>query len=183
MGIAAIQLVREAGALAFVTVGSEDKLRLLIDRIGAVGGANRHDGPWLETLRAAPSLAGAVDVVLDPVASSYAEQNLEALAVDGRWVLYSLLSGPGLPEAVGKGFLGALARKRISLLATTLRARPLAYKAALVDGFARDVLPKLASGRLEHIIDRTFPGLAHAQAAHDYMETNANAGKIVLRVK
>jgi len=183
VGVAAIQLVRQIkGAKAFVTVGSADKLQLCVARLGAVGGAMRHEGAWIEKLKAEPSLQGAVDVVLDPVASNYAEQNLEALAVDGRWVLYSLLSGPSLPEAASKAFLGSMAKKRLSLLATTLRARPLAYKEALVDGFARDVLPKLADGRIEHIIDRTFVGLEQAQAAHEYMETNANLGKIALTV-
>ena len=74
------------GAKAFVTVGSADKLQLCVARLGAVGGAMRHEGAWIEKLKAEPSLQGAVDVVLDPVASNYAEQNLEALAVDGRWV-------------------------------------------------------------------------------------------------
>ncbi|KOO29598.1 quinone oxidoreductase pig3 [Chrysochromulina tobinii] len=75
-----------------------------------------------------------------------------------------------------------MARKRLSLLATTLRTRPLAFKEALVERFAREVLPKLATGRLEHIIDRVFVGLEQAQAAHEYMESNANVGKIVLKL-
>ena len=57
-----------------------------------------------------------------------------------------------------------------------------AFKEALVERFAREVLPKLATGRLEHIIDRVFVGLEQAQAAHEYMESNANVGKIVLKL-
>jgi NADPH:quinone reductase-like Zn-dependent oxidoreductase len=91
--------------------------------LGAADGAVRHDGAWIEKLQASPLFNGSVHVVLDPVASSYAEQNLAALAIDGRWVLYSALSGPGLPEAVGKTYFGSMARKRLSLLATTLRTR------------------------------------------------------------
>ena len=186
VGVAAIQLVKAAGAEAFVTVGTDEKLRLCVDKLGAASGAVRHAGPWLPKLQEWLSGSGGaagVQVILDPVASAYAEQNLEALAVDGRWVLYSLLSGPSLPEATSKAFLGSMAKKRLSLLATTLRARPIAYKKALCDAFSRDVLPALAAARLEHLVDRTFAGLEHAQAAHDLMETNANIGKIVLTVR
>ena len=182
VGVAAIQLTKDAGAISFVTVGSKEKLQACVDRLGAADGAVRHDGAWIEKLKASSLFNGSVHVVLDPVASSYAEQNLAALAIDGRWVLYSALSGPGLPEAVGKTFFGSMARKRLSLIATTLRTRPLAFKEALVERFAREVLPKLATGRLEHIIDRVFVGLEQAQAAHEYMESNANLGKIVLKL-
>lgn len=190
VGVAAIQLVKAAGAHAFVTVGSSEKLKLCVERLGAAAGALRHDGPWIDKLKAldGPPFQRAVDLVLDPVASSYAEQNVEALAIDGRWVLYSTLSGPSLPPDFGKTFLGALAKKRLSLLATTLRARPIPYKADLVRRFSRDVLPKLSLGgkgdadQFVHIIDKTFVGLESAQAAHEYMETNANLGKIVLTV-
>ena len=65
-------------------MGSAEKLALAT-RLGAACGAIRHDGPWLETMRAlAPR---GVDLILDCVAGSYAEENLEALALDGRWVL------------------------------------------------------------------------------------------------
>ena len=46
----------------------------------------RHDGPWLSKLKAFTPMGGAVDLVLDPVASAYAEQNIDALSIDGRWV-------------------------------------------------------------------------------------------------
>jgi hypothetical protein len=93
-----------------------------------------------------------------------AAQNLDILGVDGRWVLYSLLSGPALPDEQAKAFFGSMAKKRISLLATTLRTRPRPYKSTLVHRFARDVLPKLASGQMVHLIDTTFRGLEHAQS-------------------
>ena len=76
---------------------------------GEVGGAVRHNGPWLEQLKAFAPMASGVDVVLDPVASGYAESNLDALRMDGRWVLYSLMSGASLPDPVAKSFLGSLA--------------------------------------------------------------------------
>lgn len=179
VGVAAIQLAREAGATVLVTVGSQEKLELC-KRLGALGGAVRHDGPWLETVRKlAP--AGKVDVVLDCVAGAYAEQNVEALGVDGRWVLYSALSGPALPESLAPTFLAQLMRKRILLLPTTLRTRSVAFKRELVSQFVARSLPLVSSGRLEHVVDRQF-ALGEAQAAHEYMESNANSGKVVLVV-
>ena len=75
-----------------------------------------------------------------------------------------------------------LAKKRVSLLATTLRTRPRPFKRALVDRFAREALPLLASGALQHLVHREFRGLEAAQEAHDLMESNVNSGKIVMWV-
>ena len=108
------------------------------------------------------------------------------LGVDGRWVLYALLSGAAVPEELGKTFFAQLAKKRISLLATTLRTRPRPFKKQLVERFSKEVLPRLggtgvgSAAAFEHVIDRTFHSLAEAQEAHDYMESNGNEGKIVL---
>lgn len=181
VGLAAIQIVVALGAIPVVTVGSKDKLDVCVE-YGAAGGAIRHDGDWI-TKVAALSPTKCFQVVLDPVAGAYAAQNLEALAVDGRWVLYSSLSGSAMGDELSKTFLKALMVKRISLLATTLRARPLEYKADLVRRFARDVLPQLGRPNgMRLAIDWHIQGLERAQAAHDYMESNANIGKIVLGV-
>ena len=183
VGIAIVQLLVAAGATALVTVGTREKLDMLTSQLGASGGAIRHDGPWLETIKSQlPHGKTGVDVVLDPVASAYAQSNLDILAVDGRWVLYSLMSGPGIAEATAKSFLGQMQKKRLSLQATTLRTRPRAFKQMLVARFAREVLPMLASGRFVHVIDKEFEGLQHAQAAHAHMESNTGSGKIVLMV-
>lgn len=182
VGLAAIQIVAGVlGATPVVTVGSKQKLELCVAH-GAVGGAVRTDGEWAaKVIELSPT--GSFSVVLDPVAGAYAAQNLQVLGVDGRWVLYSSLSGPAMGEELSKTFLKELMLKRISLLATTLRARPLAYKAELVRRFAREVLPRLGRpGGLQLTIDRQVAGLHSAQAAHDYMESNANMGKIVLDV-
>ena len=183
VGLAVVQLVVAAGATALVTVGSRDKLDMLTSELGAAGGAIRHDGPWLETIqKLLPPGKTGVDVVLDPVASGYVESNLAILAVDGRWVLYSLMTGPSIAEGPAKSFLASLAKKRLSLLATTLRTRPKAFKRMLVSRFEREVLPKIADGRFRHVIDKEYDGLRHAQAAHKHMESNAGSGKIVLAV-
>ena len=143
VGLAAVQLAKAAGALPLVTAGSTDKIEAAV-RLGALGGAQRHEGPWAEKISALTKGAG-VSLVLDCVGSPYWEQNTEVLTTDGRWVLYGLLGGP----AVEGPLLGKLLRKRIQLLATTLRARSVEYKRELVRRFTAEALPKLADGTFE----------------------------------
>ena len=90
---------------------------------------------------------------------------LQSLAVDGRWVLYSLLGGPALPPTLAPTFMSQLLRKRVQLIATTLRTRSTPFKRALVQDFAARALPRLG-GDLAIVIDREFDGLEQAQAAH-----------------
>jgi tumor protein p53-inducible protein 3 len=77
--------------------------------------------------------------------------------------------------------IGALQAKRARIIGTMLRPLPLAEKIALVDQFKGFALPRFADGRLKSIVDRVYT-LAEAPDAHRYMQSNANVGKIVLRV-
>ena len=62
------------------------------------------------------------NVILDCVGSSFWEQNIKSIAVDGRWILYGLLGG----NNVSGNLLGPVLKKRVSLIGTTLKSRPLA---------------------------------------------------------
>ena len=188
VGIAATQLAVAAGATVVTTASSEEKLAA-VAKLGAAGGvATPRDPatglllePWLpKALALLPDGKTGFDVVLCCVGGAYAEQNVTALATDGRYVLYSLLTGPNMGDVAGT-FLSKIMAKRGSLLATTLRGRPVEYKAELVRRFgASGALEKLASGEYTIVIDKEFSGLGALQAAHDHMESNANIGKIVL---
>lgn len=175
VGTAAIQLARESGARVIVTAGSERKLSVCRD-LGADVAINYKDGPFAPHIRDATDTQG-VDLILDFVGAAYWEQNLSALALDGRLVLISLLGG----AMVAQVNLGKLLRKRIQLTATTLRARSVEYKTRLTRDFIDFALPRFADGRLKPMIDRTFPWEQVAEA-HQYMEANKNIGKIVLCV-
>ena len=94
---------------------------------------------------------------------------------------------------LSRALLPTLMKKRAQLTATTLRGRPAPYKAALVARFEQEALPLLADDdggdaaadgapRLRVVVDRAFAGLAALQDAHEYMESNANAGKIVIEL-
>lgn len=67
------------------------------------------------------------------------------------------------------------------LEATTLRARPLEYKAALTEAMWAHAGPKFGEGAYRVIVDRAFP-LEDAQAAHEYVEGNQSMGKVLIRV-
>lgn len=175
VGTAAIQLAREIGARIVVTAGSERKLRVCRD-LGADVAINYKDGPFAPRVRDATDAQG-VDLILDFVGAAYWEQNLSALALDGRMVLIALLGG----ATVAQANLAKLLRKRVQLTATTLRTRSVEYKARLTRDFADFALPRFADGRLKPVIDQIFSWQEVAEA-HQYMEANKNIGKIVLCV-
>eukprot|EP01064_Diplonema_japonicum_P026668 TRINITY_DN38180_c0_g1_i1.p1 TRINITY_DN38180_c0_g1~~TRINITY_DN38180_c0_g1_i1.p1 ORF type:complete len:329 (+),score=93.15 TRINITY_DN38180_c0_g1_i1:55-1041(+) len=177
VGTAATQLAVSAGAKVVATASSKEKLDTSLS-LGASLGLNYKESAWDEQLKA--SDIGAADLVLDPVGGSYSAANINALDVDGRWVLYGLMGGPTPtpPDA----FLALLLRKRLNLTATTLRSRSLSYRRSLVSDFISSSLPKLADGSFKPVFDKRTFTLEEAQAAHEYMETNANIGKIILKV-
>ncbi len=117
-----------------------------------------------------------VDLILDMVGASYLARNMEAVAVEGRLVVISLIGG-----ARAEINLGTLMSKRLTVTGSTLRVRTVAQKAAVAVGLRRHVWPLLSAGRVRPVIHATFP-LAQASEAHRLMETSQHIGKIVLTV-
>ena len=118
-----------------------------------------------------------VDLVLDPVGKSHALANADVLALDGRWVVFGLLSGgkvDGFP-------LDLVMRKRLSITGTTLRNRSPEYKAALVQAFVGDCYEPLKRGDVKMVIDQTFQ-MEQIQEAHAHMEADQTMGKVVVTV-
>jgi NADPH:quinone reductase-like Zn-dependent oxidoreductase len=173
VGTAAIQLVRDAGAQALVTAGSDAKLEACL-ALGAAAAFNYRTGSFSSGVLEATEGRG-VDLVLDVVGAPYWEQNVDCLAPDGRIVLVATMGGR-LVEGLD---LSVLMRKRAWVTGTTLRARGAAYKARLTREFALHALSRFAAGRLRPIVDRVFDWKDVADA-HRYMEENRNVGKIVL---
>ena len=77
--------------------------------------------------------------------------------------------------------LGLLLVKRLSVLGSTLRARPAGEKAAIVSGFLAQFGKALDAGALDPVVDRVLP-LEQAGEAHRAMKASEHFGKIVLRV-
>ena len=172
VGTAAIQLARAAGARVFATAGAENKLALCRE-LGAELAINYKTEQFAERVMAATGGAGA-NVVLDFVGAPYWAGNMAALALGGRLMLIGFLGG-----SQGQLDLGALMGKSLTVASTTLRRTPLAQKVALTEAFSAFALDRFVSGELRPVIDRSFP-MAQAGDAHRYVESNANAGKVVL---
>ena len=169
IGSFAIQLCKALGAEVAVTAGSEEKLDYCRE-LGADIGINYRTQDFAEELK------GWADIILDVVGGAYLEQNIKSLAVDGRLVVIALQGGPK-----GTLSLGRMMPRRQSVHATTLRARPRPMKARIVADTVEHVWPLIESGKIAPNVTKTFP-LAQASAAHEYLDSGAHTGKVVLTV-
>ena len=172
VGTAALQMAHHAGAKVFGTAGSGDKLAKAAE-LGLDVGINYNEQDFAQVVKDQTNGAG-VNVILDVIGQPYWDRNLEALSLWGRMVLVGLMGG-GKAEVN----LGALMPKRLRVHGTTLRTRTLEEKISVTQQFKKHVLPLIADGRIRPVVDRTFP-LESVIEAHEYMESNANFGKIVL---
>jgi putative PIG3 family NAD(P)H quinone oxidoreductase len=172
VGTAAVQLARAIGARAVGTARTAEKL----ERARALG---MHDGIVVEGgafAREVARVCGAPDVVLELVGGKYVEEDLACIAPRGRIVLVGLMAGTRADVD-----LAAVLRKRVTIVGTVLRSRPIEEKIAAAQSFARHVVPLLASGAVKPIVDRVLP-LARAAEAHEVMAKSDTFGKIVLEV-
>ncbi|SES26313.1 putative NAD(P)H quinone oxidoreductase, PIG3 family [Pedococcus cremeus] len=172
IGTMAIQLAREVGAHVAVTAGSAEKLEACKD-LGAEVLVNYREQDFVEEVRAATGGAGA-DVILDNMGAKYLARNVDALATNGRLVVIGLQGG-----TKAEIDLNALLRKRAAVIATSLRARPLAEKATIVAAVREHVWPLVEAGRVRPVVHSRHP-LADAPAAHREMEESGHIGKILL---
>jgi len=174
IGVAAIQLARAMGHTVFATAGSDDK-RIACEQLGATRGINYRTEDFAAVIKEATDGRG-VDVILDMVAGSYVAREIACLADDGRIVIIATLGGSKSEVDVG-----AVLRRRLTITGSTLRPRPVAFKAAIAQRLRSVVWPLFEAGRLRPMLFRTF-ALAQAGEAHALMETSQHVGKIVLEV-
>ncbi len=172
IGTMAIQLARHVGARVAVTAGSGPKLARCA-QLGAQILVNYREQDFVTELRSATAGAGA-DVILDNMGAAYLSRNLEALAVNGRLVVIGLQGGRS-----AEFDLAALMAKRAAVLATSLRARPAAEKAAIVAAVREHVWPLLGSGAVRPVVHAVLP-LDEAAQAHRILEASQHVGKVLL---
>ncbi len=175
IGTMAIKLGKLFGLDVIVTCGSDAKCAAAMG-IGADHAINYRAEDFVQRVKAITGGAG-VNVCLDMVAGSYTQRNLDCLAEDGRLVTIAVLGGAKAEIDMAK-----LIVRRQTITGSTLRARPNAFKALLVDEISQTVWPFVEEGRLRPEMDRIFP-LAEAAAAHARMEAGEHVGKIVLEVR
>lgn len=172
IGTAAIRLVAESGGRTVVTAGSDAKCERCRE-LGADVAVNYRTGDFVAAAREATAGEG-VDVVLDPIGAPYLAKNLKALRTGGRLVLIGLMGG-----AKAEIHLGALLTRRLHVIGSTLRTRPVEEKAALIRAFEARFGEALAAGRIRPVIDRVWP-MERAGDAHRAMKASEHFGKIVL---
>jgi len=112
--------------------------------------------------------------VLDIIGGEYVQKNLDVLAMDGRLVQIGVQGG-----ARADVNLATIMQRRLTVTGSTLRARPVADKAAIASAVREHVWPLLEARTVAPIIHATFP-LRDAADAHRLMESSAHIGKIVL---
>lgn len=174
VGTAAIQLAKVSGARVFVTAGSADKLARCRE-LGAKLAINYKEQDFVGAAQAATGGDG-VDLIIDPVGGDYLDRNVRTLRPFGRLVNIGLLGG-----IRGEMNMALLLRKRLRIVGSTLRGRPLAEKIAITQQFSERFWPLLRSGELQPIIDATFP-IEQAQEAHAHVAQDKNIGKVILRL-
>jgi putative PIG3 family NAD(P)H quinone oxidoreductase len=172
IGTMAIQLARAVGAHVAVTAGTPEKLDFCRE-LGAEILVNYREQDFVEQLRAGNSNHGA-DVILDNIGAQYLSRNVDALAINGRLVTIGLQGGRRAELDLGR-----LLSKRGAVIATTLRARPAAEKAAIVAAVREHVWPLIESGEVRPVIHSRHP-LEQAADAHREMEASTHMGKILL---
>ena len=172
VGTAALQIARVAGATVVGTARSTEKLERA-KQLGLDFGIDAARGEWASLVEAAIGVE-RVHAVLDLVGGNYLDENLRVLALRGRIVVVGLTAGASAPFN-----MGTLLRKRLTVVGTTLRARPLEEKIALARELSERIIPLFDTGRLKPIVDRVFP-FSEIRAAHELMHSNKTFGKIVL---
>ncbi len=175
IGVTAIQMAKAMGAQVIVTAGSDDKCAACL-ALGADHAINYKTHDFVVEAKRLTDGKG-VDVVLDMVAGDYVAREVECLAEDGRLVIIAVQGG------VKSGFnAGLVLRRRLTLTGSTLRPRPVAFKAAIANSLRQHVWPLIEAGRIKPVIHSTFDAssLEGAEQAHRLMESNQHIGKIVL---
>jgi NADPH:quinone reductase len=172
IGVTAVQLAKAWGAKVIVTAGSDEKCAACL-ALGADHAINYRSQDFAAEVLRITDKRG-VDVVLDMVAGDYVAREVECLAADGRIAIIAVQGGTKSALDVG-----ALLRKRLAIVGSTLRPRSVAYKAVLARALRDRVWPLIEAGRIRPVIHKVFPA-SEAASAHALMESSTHVGKIVL---
>ncbi len=172
IGVTAIQLGKAFGATVIATAGSDDKRSRCL-QLGADHAINYRTEDFVERVQAFTAGRGA-DVVLDMVAGPYIAREIACTADDGRIVLIAVQGG-----VKAEIDAGAVLRRRLVITGSTLRPRPVAFKATIAAALRQHVWPLLEAGRARPVIQQVWPA-AQAADAHAAMEAGHHVGKLML---
>jgi NADPH:quinone reductase len=173
IGVTAIQMAKAMGAATVLaTAGSDDKCKACVE-LGADHAINYKTQDFAEEAKKLTGGKG-VDVILDMVAGAYVDREVKCVNEDGRIVIIAVQGG-----TKSEFNAGLVLRRRITITGSTLRPRPVAFKAAIAAALKKNVWPLIEAGKIKPVIHSTFAA-AEASRAHALMESNQHVGKIVL---
>ena len=175
IGVTAIQMAKALGATVIATAGSDEKCAACLN-LGADHAIIYKTHDFAVEVKRITNGAG-VNVFLDMVAGSYIAKEVECMAEDGRLVIIAVQGG------VKSEFnAGMVLRKRLTITGSTLRPRPIAFKAAIAQALLKTVWPLLENGAIKPVIHTVFSTSQAnaAEQAHGLMESNQHVGKLVL---
>ena len=175
VGVAALQMGKALGARVIGTSGSADKLARL-EKAGLDVGIRTRAADFHDAVMKATDGKG-VNLIVNNVGGSVFPECIRSLAFEGR-----LATVGHLDHVFGATLdLELLHRNRLTVFGVSNRFRVAAQRAETVRGFVRDVLPYFEDGRIRPLVDKTF-GFDELAAAITFMESDAQVGKLVLRV-
>jgi len=164
VGSAAIQIAKFLGTRVIATAGTDEKLAKAHE-LGADEVINHKSQKIREEVRRITNKRG-VDLVFEHVGTATWDDSLASLAPSGRLITCGATTGYD-----AKVDLRFLFTRQLSLLGSYMGTK----------NDLRTVMKLVAAGRLKPVVDRVFP-LAEAAAAHSYLESGAQFGKVVLTV-
>ncbi len=179
VGLAALQLAKARDIITFGTSRTADKLEkceefgldfAIVTDTEEVNSNPKHFAELVGEMHD----DGGVDVILDLVGAKYFAANLESLNQKGRLILVGLTSG-----RTAEFNLGMALSKRLKIIGTVLRSRSTTEKAEATRKFIEEVLPLIAAGKVKPNLDEVYR-FEEIREAHQYLESNASFGKIVL---
>jgi NADPH2:quinone reductase len=173
IGVTAIQMAKAMGATVIVTAGNDDKCKACL-ALGADHAINYKTQDFEAEVARITNKRG-VDLVLDMVAGAYVSKEVNSLAEDGRLVFIAVQGG-----VKAEFNAGLVLRKRLTITGSTLRIRPVAFKAAIAQSLRRHIWPLLESGAIKPVLHAAYPA-EQAAHAHAEMEASQHIGKIVLQ--
>ncbi len=172
IGMTATRMAKGMGANVITSAGSAQKCQAIAD-IGIADVFLYSEDPW-KSFVTGKDIAN-VDVVLDMTGGEFVARNLDLLNPGGRHVSIAFLRGTTAQINVM-----AIMRKRLTISGSTLRPQSLEAKAEYARNVEKNIWPLFSSGPMQTMTDRVF-ALEEADKAHQYMESGAHIGKIILK--
>ena len=175
VGLMGLQIAKLKGARLVIGTSTSAERRARLKEFGADLALDSRDAEWPDAVAKATGGKG-VDLIIDQISASVANQNMKAAAILGRIVNVGRLGGMR-----GEFDFDLHALKRLDYIGVTFRTRSLDEVRAIVRRMRDDLWDAVEAGKLHLPIDRTFP-LEEAAAAQAHMRANAHFGKIVLTI-